>query len=555
MKRICAVLSMPFFYFFSYAQVGINTTSPNAQLDIRSSNQSAPEYTDGVLIPKIDAFPLSNPTVSQQGMLVYLNTVQGDNLPGFYWWDNTVTAWIPLAGGTLDNAYDHGGPGVGRLIDATDGAVHIAGEDGLYVTGSLNNGDDLTLTGEGAKMFFYPKKAAFRAGYTFDNQWNNDNIGAHSTALGYNPIASGIYSIALGFESISAAPFSITIGNNSSANEINSVAIGSDVIANAPGSFALGVDNISIGGDSFSIGSQNTCLGTQAFAIGTGNFVDGLGSLGMGYGTQCIGHFSTALGYQTEAHGQYSTTQGYLNKAEGYYSSVWGYKNTAQSAHEVVFGRFARIGSGDAVVWVPEDRLFVIGNGESDFNRSNALTILKNGRMGLQFVTNPTYALHLTNDSDPGIGSVAAYTYYYVSDQRVKSNIAPLTYGLEEILQLKPFEYIHHSSNFSENGNLEIKKGTHAIGFLAQDLYTVIPEIVHKPKDDATELWTVDYGHLTTVLVKAIQEQQKIIESQKKEIELLKNLDSEVNILKAQQAELRFLIENRGVDFHPLAKN
>lgn len=115
-EDLCSTVNAVFL-LFSYAQVGINTTSPNAQLDIRSSNQSAPEYTDGVLIPKIDAFPLSNPTVSQQGMLVYLNTVQGDNLPGFYWWDNTVTAWIPLAGGTLDNAYDHGGPGVGRLIE------------------------------------------------------------------------------------------------------------------------------------------------------------------------------------------------------------------------------------------------------------------------------------------------------------------------------------------------------------------------------------------------------------------------------------------------------
>lgn len=55
----------------TYAQVGINTTDPEAQLDIKSSNQATPTNKDGILIPKVDAFPASNPTASQQGMLVY----------------------------------------------------------------------------------------------------------------------------------------------------------------------------------------------------------------------------------------------------------------------------------------------------------------------------------------------------------------------------------------------------------------------------------------------------------------------------------------------------
>lgn len=41
----------------SFAQVGINTTTPEAQLDIKSSNQTLPTNKDGLLIPKIDAFP------------------------------------------------------------------------------------------------------------------------------------------------------------------------------------------------------------------------------------------------------------------------------------------------------------------------------------------------------------------------------------------------------------------------------------------------------------------------------------------------------------------
>jgi trimeric autotransporter adhesin len=67
------------------AQVGINTTSPNAQLEIKSSNQATPDNTDGIIIPKIDAFPVINPTVAQQGMMVYLTTTVSGKLPGFYY--------------------------------------------------------------------------------------------------------------------------------------------------------------------------------------------------------------------------------------------------------------------------------------------------------------------------------------------------------------------------------------------------------------------------------------------------------------------------------------
>lgn len=80
-----------------YGQVGINTASPNAQLDIRSSNQLAPSNTDGILIPKIDAFPVVSPTAAQQGMLVYLTTASGTDLPGFYYWDNITNDWILIS--------------------------------------------------------------------------------------------------------------------------------------------------------------------------------------------------------------------------------------------------------------------------------------------------------------------------------------------------------------------------------------------------------------------------------------------------------------------------
>jgi trimeric autotransporter adhesin len=83
---------------YGLSQVGINTTTPEAQLDIRSANQAAPSNTDGLLIPKVDAFPAVNPGAAQQGMLVYLTTAIGTKAAGFYYWDNTSTSWVGISG-------------------------------------------------------------------------------------------------------------------------------------------------------------------------------------------------------------------------------------------------------------------------------------------------------------------------------------------------------------------------------------------------------------------------------------------------------------------------
>ena len=86
---------------FLHAQVGIGTPAPDAQLDVRSSNQATPANNDGILIPKVDVFPATNPTVVQQGMLVYLTTAttfSGNPKPiGFYYWNNSPADWIGIS--------------------------------------------------------------------------------------------------------------------------------------------------------------------------------------------------------------------------------------------------------------------------------------------------------------------------------------------------------------------------------------------------------------------------------------------------------------------------
>ena len=100
-KRNYLLLLLIFTINFSIAQVGIGTTTPNSQLDIRSSNQAIPANNDGILIPKVDVFPATNPTVAQQGMLVYLTTATifsgNPKTIGFYYWNNPTTDWIGIS--------------------------------------------------------------------------------------------------------------------------------------------------------------------------------------------------------------------------------------------------------------------------------------------------------------------------------------------------------------------------------------------------------------------------------------------------------------------------
>ncbi|WP_395062026.1 hypothetical protein [Flavobacterium sp.] len=113
---------------YATAQVGINTPSPDAQLDIKSSSQVAPVGTDGILIPKVNVFSAINPTISQQGMLVYLTTATtfgGNPKPiGFYYWNFPTLDWIGIST-TANGDHDWYEVGTTTAPDAiTDNMFH-----------------------------------------------------------------------------------------------------------------------------------------------------------------------------------------------------------------------------------------------------------------------------------------------------------------------------------------------------------------------------------------------------------------------------------------------
>lgn len=124
----------------SQNNVGIGTTTPNASalLDLNSSSM-------GILIPRVSLLAVGNSTSPVNspatGLLVY-NT-GGALAAGFWYWNGSLWTQIGAGGGscsTLDQAYDCGGAGTGRLITADAGAVEITmplsatNNDGLIST-------------------------------------------------------------------------------------------------------------------------------------------------------------------------------------------------------------------------------------------------------------------------------------------------------------------------------------------------------------------------------------------------------------------------------------
>jgi hypothetical protein len=124
--------------------------------------------------------------------------------------------------------------------------------------------------------------------------------------------------------------------------------------------------------------------------------------------------------------------------------------------------------------------------------------------------------------------TVYAVTLNLSSDRRLKEQINPIKYGLNTVMQMRPVDYFWKDKNIGK---------TQQMGFIAQELESVMPEAVsHQQMTPAeieqckrngqavpeiTDPYGINYIALTPVLVKAIQEQQALIQQLQQRIEAL----------------------------------
>lgn len=107
--------------------------------------------------------------------------------------------------------------------------------------------------------------------------------------------------------------------------------------------------------------------------------------------------------------------------------------------------------------------------------------------------------------------------YTTTSDERIKQDISNLSNSIEKLKLLRGVNYLIKESHIKgipqdSKDNLQKKQ----IGFLAQELETVFPELVSKT--DSTGLLGINYIGLIPVLVEAIKEQQIQIETLTKQV-------------------------------------
>jgi len=118
--------------------------------------------------------------------------------------------------------------------------LSVDGDDGLIIRGTFGAGDTLTTAGAGTRAFFYPRKAAFRAGQVDGTQWDEGNIGINTIALGKNSKASVDGGIAIGTDSISSFTNNISIGLRAASSGTRAIAIGADSNGGGDSCLAIG---------------------------------------------------------------------------------------------------------------------------------------------------------------------------------------------------------------------------------------------------------------------------------------------------------------------------
>lgn len=370
-------------------------------------------------------------------------------------------------------------------------ALHIGkGGSVLFGTDTLGSGD---------KLMFLPRLHAFRVGTiatgAASTYWNADSIGEYSFASGFNTRAQGY------------------------------------------GATAMGRDT--------------EATNSYAFASGFFSNADGQYSTAMGFNSDAFGLGSSAFGYSSDAEVNYSTAMGYFAEAQALYSIALGNSVQAQSHSSMAIGRY-NVGGGNATSWIATDPIFEIGNGTAPSSRSNAITVLKNGKIGVG-TRFPNHTLHVNgtlgigsfeyfedsgsfiistnshirpitdNSRDLGSSSFRWNEVYstngviQTSDRRLKANIKQTNYGLDEVLQLNAVSF-----NWKDDPEENVR-----IGLIAQEILPLMPElvktqeyVVSEKNPDQKELVSIDklgvnYSALIPVLIKAIQEQQKEIDELK----------------------------------------
>lgn len=250
----------------------------------------------------------------------------------------------PGGGNTLDQAYDQGGPGAGRIITADSGPLRIEGNDGLEVLRTIRSGNSITINGAtgneqiSSSASLNLNVASGRALRLEDNATSPNLIGGYSG----NTVTAGVRGA--------------TIGGGGLAGNINRVTDDHGTVGggrnnqagdNAGTASDAGWATVS-GGWGNTAGEQYATVG-GGFGNTSGGYVS---TVAGGQSNQAMGIFSSVCGgsgNEATAAGINSTIGGGINNTTfGIGSTVsGGGDNYAYGSSSIVAGGLSNLSGGD----------------------------------------------------------------------------------------------------------------------------------------------------------------------------------------------------------------
>ncbi|MEO1514229.1 MAG: hypothetical protein AAFV95_04430 [Bacteroidota bacterium] len=307
------------------AQLAINSDGSlpdsSAMLDISSTDK-------GFLIPRLTTTQRNNISNPASGLLVYDSNQQS------FWYFNG-TDWKSVV--------------AAPIFLAENNTTKANGNDNDWIVGANNL--DYNGTND-RKMFFDKSLGAFRVGRAYPSTWDESFRGRQSFASNFWTTASGQFSVAMGTGGIASGNYSVKFGQGAEATEDNDIAFGVQARAKGP--------------NAVSIGAYSDATNVNSVAIGLFANASGRDATSFLRYTKSTNSATVAIGYHTEAHGKYAVSMGRYSQASSYGELAIGNANTIDTAAK-------------ADAYVSSDRLFVVGNSHSNFVRSDAMIVYKNG--------------------------------------------------------------------------------------------------------------------------------------------------------------------------------
>jgi hypothetical protein len=139
------------------------------------------------------------------------------------------------------------------------------------------------------------------------------------------------------------------------------------------------------------------------------------------------------------------------------------------------------------------------GGTSSSWMIASGDTYLSTGNLGIG-TTTPSYKLDVRGGVVAGAGA-----YVNTSDMRLKTNVQPIAYGLDTVMKMR-------AVGFDWKQQDEEWRHQHQIGFIAQEVEKLIPEVVTTASDEI-KTKSLAYGSIVPVLTKAIQDLKALFDS------------------------------------------